>query len=134
MKHLVRILLWVAVLLPFQNAFSEEESNGTDGTYLLGHCRHYLAHLNTGDEKIVTKHTYSIAYCQGYVDSLRNVTAQVQISVKNDLFKVCMPAQARNDQIARVVTNYLIARPDLLHWNSGTVALMSLMEAFPCKN
>jgi len=129
MKNLIAALL----ILLFSNSVKSNDAIVGTGSYLLDHCKHYINYMNTEDKKYLTKQIYSVAYCQGYIDAARGVAAQMQMEMKSDLFKMCIPNKVRNDQLARIVTSYLKGRPDLLHWGAGTVVLMSLVEAFPCK-
>lgn len=108
------------------------ESMGVDGNHLLNQCKHYINFLDTGDTEKIKEHPYSVPYCQGFIDSSREVVSQMRIFVDDDRFKACIPIEIPNDQIARVVVSYLKQKPDLLHKSAGLISMMALINAYPC--
>jgi hypothetical protein len=45
----------------------------------------------------------------------------------------CLPTEATNGQLKRIVEKYLRAHPEELHRDTAYLVVEALMEAFPCK-
>lgn len=68
--------------------------------------------------------------CVSYITGLRQ--AQALAEAVPDLPMHCAPRTVTSDQIARIYTKFMAARPQLLHGPASPNLHGALMEAFPC--
>lgn len=75
------------------------------------------------------------AYCFGYLRGLVEGNIAIPQWLADDekakgMF--CVPPEGQNEQIARVVIQYLEAHPQDLHQSAVALSLAALYRAFPC--
>lgn len=72
------------------------------------------------------------AECIGFILGVSDtVTTMVGINLIPE--RVCLPEGARADQLAAVVTKYLAAHPEELHFTAASLVIGALAIEFPCR-
>lgn len=111
--------------------------HGGSGSHLLPFCQAAVK-IGSGDNgKLTIKTTpedirdvVNGSYCRGYVlgvvDSLISISAATQTTY-------CIPDNADNDQLVRVMDKYLNDNPAKLNDPAGQAVAKAIFDAFPCK-
>ncbi len=94
------------------------------GNFLIEACAEALK--TQGDP---TKDFQKSAFCMGYVRGVVNVSGQSDTPLYR---RVCFPARSTTLQWVRVVYNWLEDHPEALHEHQSALAVVALVEAFPC--
>jgi hypothetical protein len=74
--------------------------------------------------------------CAGTIDALAYEASMLKLSSAPaphaEVF--CIPKETKIDQQIRVVVKYIEARPERMHERFALLALLALIEAWPCKS
>jgi hypothetical protein len=113
----MRILFAIALILSATTAGAQDFKSGN---YRMAGCRAAIA----------DRATYNSGYCLGLVDGI------VFGEAGHDTF--CIPGTSAGTgvtlmQIVRVVVAYIDARSARMHEDFRTLALLALIDAWPCK-
>ncbi len=77
---------------------------------------------------------FCMAYLEGFRSGIEFSEAVVRgQGASNVKLPICIPSEATNGQILRVVTKFLIENPERLHEDKLTLTATALNRAFPCK-
>jgi hypothetical protein len=123
------ILLGV-LLLPLLCHASTAQMDGND---LLEKCRPWW--MDTNNQPFSMTEALNTGFCAGYVAGVTDVEA-VWSGVEKGTSKAthyCMPKEATNKQVLRILKKWLDNNPDKLHLRADTIIHMALLAAFPCK-
>jgi len=76
-----------------------------------------------------------MGYCAGYVSGVMDVEAVWNATEKgvSKATHYCIPKEANNGQVLRILKKWLDDNPAKLHWRADTIIHHALVEAFPCK-
>jgi hypothetical protein len=101
-----------------------------DGNILLKRCHSAIKYSDSEGRE---GDSYSTGYCAGVVTAAISLT-----SVANDAYpqktQICLPkAGTATLQIIRISVKYMEANPEQLHFDEGSLVLLALQKAFPCK-
>jgi hypothetical protein len=109
--------------------------HGGTGSFLLPFCEAALK-LGPGSTRTIKptateiQETVGGSYCRGYV--LGVVDSLISVSATTDT-TYCIPNNADNDQLVRVVGKYLNDNPGKLNEPAINIIINSVLAAFPCK-
>jgi hypothetical protein len=95
----------------------------TDGNTLLNDCTDLLREKNTG--------TAGSSGCAGTIIGIAG-THNIFVNFKNAEEYYCMPDTIDVGQAARVIVKFLNEHPESLHNDGVSLAIMALVQAFPC--
>ena len=88
---------------------------------MFPHCQHFLSDGRAYD--------VFDGECGGVVSTLLYFGRHLPASVRH-----CRPQGVTQEQAVRVVYNYLVAHPELLHQDFRELAAVGLSQAWPCKS
>jgi Rap1a immunity proteins len=94
------------------SVFAEQDSKSAN--YVMPGCRSIVEDKNT--------EIYMRGYCLGLISGIYSMSQ-----------RICAPAEVTNSQLARVVVQYIDARPARMHENFGKFALEAMQAAWPCR-
>lgn len=98
-----------------------------DGNMLLSQCQQYI---NAADSQKYNQ--IDAAVCGGFIQGVTSTVFFFSEDLKkNDRF--CLPDNATNGQIARIVVKYLKDNPKLLNEGRAGLVWLALKDAYPCK-
>jgi hypothetical protein len=129
----IAVVMLTTVNVPSQT--SKESSaepmvfiHGPSGSVLLRQCQ--AAERIAEGEKYNTPQAIDGTFCRGYVAG--TVDQMVALSLQTTTV-YCLPSNADNDQILRVVLKYLKENPATLNYPAGALVSRAIVAAFPCK-
>jgi hypothetical protein len=138
MKPAFSFLLIAVVALTAINSASQtsKESSaepmifvyGPSGSTLLRQCQ--AAEKITDAGNYTTQQAIDGTFCRGYVAGA--VDQMVALSLQTTTL-YCIPSNADNDQILRVVLKYLKDNPATLNYPAAALISKAIIAAFPCK-
>jgi hypothetical protein len=100
---------------------------GPSGSTLLRQCQ-AVAKIDGGN--YTTQQAIDGTFCRGYIAGA--VDQMVGLSVQTTTV-YCIPSNADNDQLIRVVLKYLNDNPATLNYPAGALVAKAIVAAFPCK-
>jgi hypothetical protein len=109
--------------------------HGGTGSFLLPFCDAALKSKAGGTRAIKPAATeiqevVDGSYCRGYVLGVVDTLISVSTTTKTN---VCIPDNADNDQLVRIVDKYLNDNPAKLNDPAVGLIMTSMLSAFPCK-
>ncbi|MDR6302680.1 hypothetical protein GGQ85_000356 [Nitrobacter vulgaris] len=108
------------VLAGFFACSAKAEEDYGSANFLLPHCHHALSdnsRFDVWDGK-----------CSGIVNAAIYFSKVLPPSIR-----FCAPDEATNEQVLRVVVNYLDRHPEVLHLDFRALVIKALHEAWPCR-
>ena len=99
-----------------------------DGNSLLAQCQQFIKASDR--EKGYDQGLAGM--CAGFVEGVLSTTAFFSESLENDA-KLCIPKNATNGQLARVVVKYLNDNPSKLNQGKTGLVWLAMRDAYPCK-
>jgi hypothetical protein len=103
------VVLIAALMLSLQGVALAEQ-NPYSANYVMPGCRDYIS-LNS----------FKQGWCGGLITGLAH------------MYRSCMPPQLTQRQLARVIVQYIDARPARMHEDFRDLAVEALRAAWPCK-
>lgn len=138
MKLAFSLLFIAVVTLTAVNAPSQTSKGGSagpmvsfygpSGSTLLRQCQAAAKIADGGN--FTTQQAIDGTFCRGYVAGA--VDQMVGLSVQTTTV-YCIPSNADNDQLVRVVLKYLNDNPATLNYPAGALVAKAIIAAFPCK-
>jgi hypothetical protein len=132
MKLRIFAVFVTAIVSTFYTAMSAAQIGGLSGSDLVNRCeqaeRILLAPRNAPSGANVSEAYQCSFFMSGVIDGVRAGIALTNSSQR--LF--CLPRNAANDQILRVVLTWLRQHPQDLHDPAGILVAVALRDAFPC--
>ena len=138
MKPAISFLLVAAVTLTALNGPSQTSKQGSaepmvsfygpSGSTLLRQCQAAAKIADGGN--YTTQQGIDGTFCRGYVAGA--VDQMVGLSVQTTTV-YCIPSNADNDQLVRVVLKYLNDNPATLNYPAAALVAKAIIAAFPCK-
>lgn len=116
----MRILFLLVFCLWSSVSFGQTFTSAT-ANYVLTGCRTYLALIEGGPAE--ARYAIPMAFCEGSIDAV--------VSLSDN--RLCIPRKVKENQIVRVVIQYLDERPERHHESFALLALEALAAAWPCK-
>jgi hypothetical protein len=104
-------ILIAALMLSGGSAFAGNSESAND---IMPGCRAVVENKNID--------IYMRGYCLGLISGVYSMSQGI-----------CAPAEATNGQLARVVVQYIDARPARMHEDFRKFALEAMKAAWPCK-
>lgn len=120
--------LFLPVLLGFFSLQQYAVANElrSDGNELLSNCN---VLIRVVDEDVFTNEdAFSAGRCLGIIHAVRGVLEPVGVK------SICVPQQATDGQLARVVVNHAKQFPQSLHIQDVVFVLTALGHNYPCKD
>ena len=105
-------------------------ARGPDGNELLVECQHYIKLVDGGTVRNDVH--FDAGTCVGFVLGVANAVYYYSDELKKDQ-KFCVPDNASNSQLVRVVVKYLNDNPKILNEERMSLVWLALMDAYPCK-
>ena len=138
MKPAISFLLVAAVTLTALNGPSQTSKQGSaepmvsfygpSGSTLLRQCQAAAKIADGGN--YTTQQAIDGTFCRDYVAGA--VDQMVGLSVQTTTV-YCIPSNADNDQLVRVVLKYLNDNPATLNYPAAALVAKAIIAAFPCK-
>lgn len=138
MKPAFSFLLVVVVLLTAVNGPSQTSKEGSaeptvfiygpSGSTLLRKCQ--AAERIADGGNYTTQQAIDGTFCRGYLAGAMDEMVALSLHTTT---VYCIPSNADNDQILRVVLKYLKDNPATLNYPAGSLVEKAIIAAFPCK-
>lgn len=133
--------LMVLVVTPFSQSLQRDPNtmlafHGGSGSSLLTSCQAALR-MQMDDNKVTMisptaagiQEAVDGSFCKGYVVGV--VDELISFSVTNGT-TYCIPTNADNEQLIRIVAKYLDDNPSKLNDPAGMLVTKAIVGAFPC--
>jgi Rap1a immunity proteins len=123
--RLVRAIVWAALIVSASEAAAQLPAGDTSANAIFRGCK-ALVEGQTRDAQL-----YALGnFCAGIVVGLASVGQQLSLPE----WQSCAPATSDAQQLARVVVDYIGARPDRMREDFRRLTLEAFHDAWPCKS
>ena len=85
----------------------------------------------TGREKM--QEVACVGYINGVGDGVEASITFAQVQNSSVRKPYCLPSDAENGQLVRIVLKYVKGHPELAHMPTAGLVMLALQEAFPCR-
>ena len=128
MKKPILLPLFAAILIAFAASPAMAE---IDGNMLLDNCNEAVRYLE--DKNAPSINFSAVNFCVGFISGVNEVHSTFVSSVSCfDPPVFCIPPKTNQEQLVKVVFNFLKSHPEDLHYKGSVIAISALKEAFPC--
>ena len=129
-----RIALVAVVAIGLCSLFSHaQEPKEKTGDDLLSDCQP----LTRNPMRLSVEETRDAHNCMGYLAGMKDMLtiwhAQAKTDKQPDYAPMCVPYEATNEELVRVVLKALSDNPTWLHQPRAVVVYSAFVHAYPCK-
>jgi hypothetical protein len=127
----MRFSIALVALIVAASTTAEAQDTQSANTIMRG-CRSLVSDSTIDDPT----DSFLAGICAGTIDALAYEASMLTLSSAPaphaEVF--CIPKETKIDQQIRVVVKYIEARPERMHERFALLALLALIEAWPCKS
>ena len=124
LRQIVRAVVWTALIVSASEAASQPTEDTSANSVFLG-CKAFV------DGRVTNAQLNADAnFCSGVVHALAGIGQYLS----SPEWRSCAPATSSAQQLARVVVNYIEARPERMHEDFRRLTLEAFHYAWPCKS
>ena len=128
MKKLTLLLLMASLFITSSASPGIAE---VDGEMLLENCQEAVRSMD--DKNAAAVNFSSVNFCVGFISGVNDLHTTFVGSVSCfDPPLFCSPRPADLEQLVKIVSVYLKAHPEDLHFNGSVLTVAALKDAFPC--